>query len=441
MMGAPRILQALARDRIFPTLNRFAKGSGASDEPRRATILAFLISQAALALGDLNAIAPIITMFFMVTYGTINLACFYESITKNPSYRPSFKFSHWSSALLGTVGCLAVMILMEPLWAVVSIGAMAGLHWWIGRKQVRATWGNVTSGIAYERARRALLMLEEQKYHSKNWRPAILALSGGAFRRNHLTEYGSWLTAGRGILTFGQIILGELEENLEKREAEEAKLRKFIAEEEVGGFPAVVVSPTVMTGLSYLLQCHGIGGLRSNAVLIGWSEDPERAASFFEMQRLIRRLDRSLIIAHCPQGESVRWAPPAGTIDLWWKGGRNGNLMLTLAHLLKQNPEWRRRTLRLLVPVAINNDVEKAKLPLLEMIERARVDAVPVMLPTDDDIGMWREASADAAVILIGFDVPEAGEATEYHEKLSEMIDGLGHVLFVSNVGGVSLVV
>ncbi len=231
------------RVRIFPKLNRnrFGLGSGSSDEPRRATVLAFVIAQAALMLGDLNAIAPIITMFFMVTYGTINLACFYESATKNPSYRPTFKVSHWSAALLGAVGCLVVMFLLEPLWAIVAIGAMAALHWWIGRKEVGARWGNVASGLAYERARRALLRLEEEKYHAKNWRPAILALSGGAFRRNHLTEFGSWLTAGRGILSFAQMIVGDVEKNMEKRKSEEDKLRKFIAEEEVEGFPAVVV--------------------------------------------------------------------------------------------------------------------------------------------------------------------------------------------------------
>jgi len=269
------------RVRIFPKLNRnlFGFGSGSSDEPRRATVLAFVIAQAALMLGDLNAIAPIITMFFMVTYGTINLACFYESATKNPSYRPTFKVSHWSTALLGAVGCLVVMFLLEPLWAIVAIGAMAALHWWIGRKEVGARWGNVASGLAYERARRALLRLEEEKYHAKNWRPAILALSGGAFRRNHLTEFGSWLTAGRGILSFAQIIVGDVEKNMEKRKSEEDKLRKFIAEEEVEGFPAVVVEESVMRGLAHLLQCHGIGGLRSNTVLIRFGDGCGRSSS------------------------------------------------------------------------------------------------------------------------------------------------------------------
>ncbi|HEX5051767.1 MAG TPA: amino acid permease, partial [Planctomycetota bacterium] len=74
MMGAPRILQAFARDEVFGWMRSFGVGSGASREPRRATVLTFVISQACIVLGDLNAIAPIITMFFMITYGLLNLA-------------------------------------------------------------------------------------------------------------------------------------------------------------------------------------------------------------------------------------------------------------------------------------------------------------------------------------------------------------------------------
>ena len=439
MMGAPRILQAVARDRIFKTLNRFAIGGGNSDEPRRATIVAFLIAQAALMVGDLNAIAPIITMFFMVTYGTINLACFYESVTKNPSYRPAFKLSNRFTALLGTVGCVAVMLFLEPLWAIAAIGAMAALHWWIGRKQVYARWGNVTSGVAYERARKALLRLEMEKYHAKNWRPAILALSGGAFRRNHLTEYGSWLTAGRGILSFGQIIVGDVEENLERRKSEEVKLRKFIAEEEVEGFPAVVVEDSVLMGLAHLLQCHGIGGLRSNTVMLGWSENPEHASGFFEMQRMIRRFERSIIVVQSQTEGSLRWSPPKGSIDIWWRGGKNGNLMLTLAHLLKQNTVWRGRKIRILVPIDADQDPDKAQIPLLEMIEKARVDAIPVMLPTKDGTEALKAESAGAAVVFIGFDPPKEEEVAVFHKEMSAAIEDLQQVLLVSSSGGVSL--
>ncbi len=117
MMGAPRILQAFARDNVFPSLRIFAVGSGLRHEPRRAIVVTFVIAQVCIVSADLNTIAPLITMFFLITYGLLNLATFYESITKNPSYRPRFRFCHWTTSLAGAIGCLAAMFLIDWKWA------------------------------------------------------------------------------------------------------------------------------------------------------------------------------------------------------------------------------------------------------------------------------------------------------------------------------------
>ena len=140
MMGAPRILQAFARDGIFKRITFVGKGSGPSSEPRRAIIVTAVVSQVAILLGDLNAIAPIITMFFMITYGTLNLACFYEGYSRNPSFRPRFRFSHWSLALAGTIGCLIAMLVMDPFWAITALLAMGALYVAIRRIGIRARW-------------------------------------------------------------------------------------------------------------------------------------------------------------------------------------------------------------------------------------------------------------------------------------------------------------
>ncbi len=183
MMGAPRILQAFARDEVFKSLNFFAAGSGVTSEPRRATVMTFAIAQVCIALGDLNAIAPIITMFFMITYGLLNLATFYEAITKNPSYRPTFHYCHWTTSLAGTIGCIGVMFLINWVWATVSILFIAGLHWFIRYREVESRWGDLQSGVIFERARKSLLRLEAEVYHPKNWRPIIMALSGTGWTR------------------------------------------------------------------------------------------------------------------------------------------------------------------------------------------------------------------------------------------------------------------
>ncbi len=440
MMGAPRILQALARDHIFRSIRGFGRGSGTGNEPRHATVLTFIIAEACILLGDLNAIAPIITMFFMVTYGTINLACFYESITGNPSYRPAFRFSHWSSALLGAIGCGAVMILISPVWATLAIGAMAALHWIISRKEIQARWGDVGSGAAFERARRSLLRLEEEKYHPKNWRPIILALSGGAFLRNHLAEFGYWLTSGHGVLTLAQIITGDVEDQIEARTRAETRLRKFIATEELEAFPAVVVDSDLLEGAKSLLQCHGLGGFKPNTVILGWSENPDAQQAYGRLLRLVKGMGRSLVIVRCAQEERIRWSAPVGTIDLWWRGGGNSAKMLMLAHLLIQNPEWRRHTIRILHAISPDADVDKAREPLESMLEAARIKATVVTVPGTDYLDSLRHESRTSALVMIGYDPPDDEEEPLFSPELAACVNEFKNVLLVSSGGGISLV-
>ncbi len=439
MMGAPRILQALARDDIFPRLRPLSRGSGASNEPRRATILTLVIAQVAIVFGDLNAIAPIITMFFMVTYGTINLACFYESATRNPSYRPSFKLSHWSSALLGAIGCAAAMLLLDPLWASVGTGAMVFLVWWIGRKEIRAAWGDVRSGTAFEQARRALLKLEETRYHPKNWRPIILALSGGAWRRNHLAQYGSWLTAGRGIMILAQVMEETGEQLNERRDEEEDKLRKFIAGEQLQAFPAVVIEPDLLNGVESLVECCGIGGIRPNTVLIGWADNPKRLARFCQVLRRIAELERSALIVYCPDEEKRLTAAPQGSIDVWWQGGKNGALMLLLAHMLKQNPEWRNHPIRLVFALSDPEQEAKTREKLGRLMEAARVPATLAIVSGEDAMVAMRSSSQDAALVLKGFTPPDEAEELQTLAQMRAEIGDLRRVIMVYSAGGHSL--
>ena len=100
-LGAPRILQSLAADRVFPVLNVFAKGAGPTNNPRRGVALAGAIAFATIALGNLNAIATIVSMFFLISYGLLNYATFFEAQANSPSFRPRFRFFDARLSLAG----------------------------------------------------------------------------------------------------------------------------------------------------------------------------------------------------------------------------------------------------------------------------------------------------------------------------------------------------
>lgn len=441
MMGAPRILQALARDGIFKSLLVFSKGKGDNQEPRAAIVLTFLIAEAGILIGTLDLIAPIITMFFMVTYGYLNFATFRESYSRNPSYRPTFRYAHWSLALLGGVACAAVMLLIAPMWALVASATMFGLHQFISRRKIRTSWGNVRSGAAYERARKELRRLEDEHYHPKNWRPAILAFSGTVKGRTRTAIFGNWLCSGRGILSIGQVIPGDVEDLVERRRAQEKSLRKFIQGEGLNAFPAVVVSNDRQRGVEALVQCHGLGGLRPNSVMADWIREGEDAGEYVHALRRVAKLGQSLLLLSCrTDPDADPHEVPTGTVDVWWRGKRNGPLMVLLAHMLVQNADWRGRHVRLLRVVENEAAREETERHLTELVQRARIEARVEVIVSDAAVPAIHEASRHAAVVFLGLDLPnDDGGAADFVRKTEGLLGGLRTVFLVKSHGDASL--
>ena len=442
MMGAPRILQAFAKDNVFPILRSFSIGNGTSNEPRRATLITFLIAQVAIILvNDLNAIAPLITMFFMITYGLLNLATFYEATTKNPSYRPRFRYSHWATSLLGTIGCLGVMFLIDWRWASVSIIGMALIYFYISQKQVQTRWGDVQNGLLFERTRRNLLKLEKELHHPKNWRPIILALSGASWERPHLAVYGHWFTAGHGVLTLGYVIQGDVENRLERLVSQERILYKFIQDEKLEAFPAVVAAPTIPAGMESLVQTHGLGSLRPNTVLIGWPNNAEKVDSFAAILRSINSLERSVVAVRFTESaiEADPRSVPLGTIDVWWRGHQNGELMLLLAHLLAQNRAWRSRPIRLLRMIENEAGRDEVLKHLEGLIEKSRIQATPHVIVSDNAQEGIQRTSRSAAIVFMGMAVPDEGQADEFYNRMLDLAGDLSRVVFVRSSGGMSI--
>ncbi|MBL6755265.1 MAG: amino acid permease [Planctomycetes bacterium] len=441
MMGAPRILQALGRDGIFKSTLWFSKGAGDNQEPQRAIVLTGVIAQVSILVGTLDLIAPIITMFFMVTYGYLNFATFRESYSRNPSYRPTFRYAHWSLALLGGVACAAVMLLIAPMWALVAAAMMFGLHQLISRRKIRTSWGNVRSGAAYERARKELRRLEDEHYHPKNWRPSILAFSGTVTGRKRAAIFGNWLCSGRGILSLGQVIPGDVEDLVERRRGQEKALRKFIQKERLDAFPAVVVSNDRQRGVEALVQCHGLGGLRPNSVMGDWIRNREEAEDYVHALRRVSMLGQSLLLLSCRvDPEADPHEVPTGTVDVWWRGKKNGALMVLLAHMLVQNADWRGRHVRLLRVVDNEAALEETERHLAELVQRSRIEARVQVVVSDSAVHAIHEVSRHAAVVFLGFEVPgEDSGAEAFVDANDTLVGGLETVVLVNSVGDASL--
>jgi hypothetical protein len=220
---------------------------------------------------------------------------------------------------------------------------------------------------------------------------------------------------------------------------QEKLLHTFIKEQELEAFPAVVVAPHLSDGVEALVQSHGLGALRPNTVLVGWPSDPARAEAFAAMLRTIAGLRRSVIAVRFLEEPADPWRAPSGSLDVWWRGRQNGDLMLLLAHLLAKNDEWRGRTVRVLRVIENEAGRDEVYRHLTELINAARIRAVPQVIVAADAERAIEQASAAAAMVFLGFEAPEEGAEREIVVRMEALAGRLPRVAFVDSGGGMSL--
>lgn len=172
MLGAPRILQALASEKTIPFSRTFSAKTK-SNEPRNAIIFTGIIIELALIVGNLDFLATLITMFFLITYGMLNLVVFIQQSMKIISFRPTFKIPRFVS-LLGGLGCLFIMFLINAVFSVVAISTIIALYFWLERRGLRAKWGDIRGGLFLTLAERTSRLAMKYPRHQITWKPDLL---------------------------------------------------------------------------------------------------------------------------------------------------------------------------------------------------------------------------------------------------------------------------
>ncbi|HUT23862.1 MAG TPA: amino acid permease, partial [Sumerlaeia bacterium] len=439
-LGAPRILQALSRDPILAFLRPFGRGTGKDKEPRSALVIVGVITFAVLIWAGsetggraLNVVASVITMFFLYTYGMTNLAAFVEGFGGNPSFRPRFKFFHWSAALAGALACLAAAVLIHWIAAAAAILLVSALYWVVRMQGLRATFGDARRGFVYSSIRRNLLKLAEMDVHPKNWRPTVLVFSGKPRSRDTLVNYAAWMESGRGILLFADVLEGSLEDFGPRLPTRVQQLREYCEEKGIEAFPHVVVAEDVDQGISMLLQAASVGPIRPNLAVLGWASEAERGPALMAHCRTARAMKMSVVLLH--DGGLPLGAGPK-RIDLWWRGRKNGGLMLILAHLLTQNYELADAEVRILRQIQNEEGRQPAHKALSELIQAARVRANPQILVSERSfVEILQAHSADAACVMLGFEIPDKQDEEEWRRRYAQFLNGMPTTIVVHSIG------
>ncbi|CAB3385070.1 Hypothetical predicted protein [Cloeon dipterum] len=271
LVGAPRVLQALAKDKLYPMIGYFAEGYGANNDPVRGYVLVFIISFACILIAQLNAIAPLLSNFFLAAYALINFSVFHATISKTPGWRPSFKYYNEWVSLVGTILCIIVMFLMSWGTALITFATVVFLYLYVSYRKPDANWGSSAQAQSYSSALKSMQELNSVEEHVKNYRPQLLVLTGMPGARPPLVDFANLITKNVSLLICGHVLLGNHNQRI--HEHLRAKALSWLQRHKTKGFFAMVEDPSFEGASQSLMQLAGLGKLKPNLMLMGYKGD------------------------------------------------------------------------------------------------------------------------------------------------------------------------
>ncbi|XP_041103924.1 solute carrier family 12 member 7-like isoform X2 [Polyodon spathula] len=399
LTGAPRLLQAIARDGIVPFLQVFGHGK-ANGEPTWALLLTAGICEIGILIASLDSVAPILSMFFLMCYMFVNLACAVQTLLCTPNWRPRFKFYHWTLSFLGMSLCLALMFICSWYYALVAMLIAGCIYKYIEYRGAEKEWGDGIRGLSLNAARYALIRLEEAPPHTKNWRPQLMVLLNLDSEQNvkhaGLLSFTTQLKAGKGLTIVGSVIEGTYMAKRPEAKQSEQNVKSAMAAEKTKGFCHVVVSSNLRDGVSHLIQSAGLGGMKHNTVLMAWpnlwkeQEDPISWRNFIETVRETTAAHQALLVAkNIDSFPSNQERFSNGTIDVWWIV-HDGGLLMLLPFLLQQHKVWRKCKMRIFTVAQLDDNSIQMKKDLQMFLYHLRLNAeVEVVEMHESDISAF----------------------------------------------------
>lgn len=438
IMVAPRTLQAISRDRILPSAKInfwLSRGRGQNDEPFNATVVTVVMAFAFIMIGELDFVAEIISMFFMVTYGTLCLISFLQHFAADPSYRPSFR-SRWYISLFGAVACFGLMFFMNAAYAVLALLLMVVFYIIVSsynpdKKNIAV----IFQGVIFQISRQLQVFLQSaEKEKTGSWRPSAVCISEHSFERLGAFDMLRWLSQRYGFGSYIHKINGYLSRTTHK-EAKHCKERLIKMAEASGSniYVDTLISPSYTSAIAQVIQLPGISGTENNLLLLEYSKShPENRKEIIENFKLIKSVDFDLIVlASTERGYGLKQ-----NIHIWVTSNDyvNANLMILLGYIILGHSEWSHGHIKIFAMFP-EESMEDERNRLNQLIETGKLPISPKniqVIPRSEDIdvkAIINQNSRDADLTIIGI-----RDEVVRHEgvKVFEGYESIGNTLFVN---------
>ncbi len=367
---APRTLFALSQKLDISILKPFIYRNN-QGEPTTAILLTSFIALITILVGTLNQVASLLTMFFLITYGLINLSVFIEQTIGIASFRPSFKVSKMIS-FSGAVGCVIVMFLINPLFSLISIGVIFVLYIWLMRKETKKYSPNVRSGLLIFLAEQMAKAAAKLPYYPKIWKPNLVVFVEdiknffSAVPLIHSIVYPS------GRLTAFQV------SSKEDKQKDYEKVCEVLEPFKSNGIlteAIVVENPDVSSSAVTILQTVKNTHFPPNTFLYLLGDDVSKDEQAFEIIKRASLENLGVIVLKQDPDADLDQENPA--VNLWIRKG-SPNIDLSILTTLQLKKSWD-GFIRILQIIESNEERDSAVAYLSRLAELMR-------LPQDVDI-------------------------------------------------------
>jgi len=427
-LGGPRVLQRLGEDHVLPGIESFAEGAGPTNNPRRALGLSVIIAAVAIAAGDINAIAPVISMFFLATYAIINYASYYEITARGTAFRPRFRWYDHRAALAGTVACGMAVLAINPLAGIAAAAVLFALYTFLANRDTGERWVDSTGSHHYARAREHIRRLAKEPVGQRDWRPyAITFVPRSPDTRANLLTAASWLEGDAGFLTAVRMIVGTGPRVRRQARQIELDLTEEVESVVPGSYARALAVADPQAAVPVLVQGHGIGSLRPNMTIFGVNDlqgSDEDRETYGAMLRSCVRHGTNVAIVNTRTDAWDRFlATPRRerTIAVWWSDDQVGQLLTLLAWLMQRHDHWSRSKIIVYIPAGDGEEGEPVR--VAEVINRARIDAEVVAV--DPTPAAYLDAMSGATFALAPLRVRRKVASGPYDTSLRMVVETL----------------
>jgi amino acid transporter len=428
ILGGPRVIQAIAKDGILPHF--LSIGFGPLNQPRIATVIIFFLGML-LTLGtDIDQIIPMLTMSCLTSYGLINFIAFFESFMKNPSWRPAVRI-YWPISLIGALGCLVTMFMINPGAAFLEIALVSIFCFWTVKRKIKGNWDDLKHSIFSFFVHKGTIKLSNFKASAKSWRPHILTLFDTPAIQKNLAYFSHALNQGKGLLTFGVNLTSE-----EKEKEIYEDVKKNLQGFKIPSYLHLNVCQEPFIGKNQIIRNYGFGLLKPNSIFLAVSDQSE-TKPYIQLLLDIYAQHKNIVLLKDDPLKDYLFTDPTRKdkqINLWWRGKYPGNfeLCLALAYLLQQSKLWPKA--KIFIKMIAKDESQKEK--LFTLFENFRsewrvnnLEFAPFVDVEENFFSNFTAHSQNADLTFLGLKSPKENcSVEEYEEYYVNLLENTKHV-------------